>query len=711
MNTVIGQKYNRQLKLNGIFEEVATWYEENKDKSKYNTTLERNKTKGFELRQRDMENFIMQRKREYSKQTKEEAKLESAIKNNSGGLQNLISELIKDTDVQKMAQRILQMKKDRDSGLKSYIQNWGLTWIARAKQLFVGCLENIGTCLSIISFVVGTVSLLISYFLPTSAVATFVSKGSYLYQIVRTFIQGIFGWQQVFIREEAHKTLKKTYSAPTYAEMEKEKETWSGFANLWMKRITGRTVKVTTEEVITYTKVRELKSFLDLTLSVGIGLQPILGDEWTSLRALIQGAYYVSYASTALTFASAVGDCFKGNKSSCLSVAIRTTGLVLSGVLNSYMGDQEFDASSILALHIEGVFISEVFWFLAQKIVHKNIFPSLIGNERYIRLKRLSYVRTAVSVANLVNSAQKIIPIFTGDVLQDNKKMALLSAALLDRKIMNVWYSYAGDWHDVNLEQEKKKYDEKIENIRDAMKKVDKREDLIKECGNILNVQRKILDQNNYKITKERMDEFTRLSDSYQIAFCSGLFSFSYEECLQFEGKNLRDMDEKEQLKKILLFVSSYRILYGFLLKTIQVAITVIENTTKKDLDAMESRIRVTLDSLKRWTEQVSEEQEGGKPLKQSNSYKNLFSFVKDIISERHNIKNGDITSTKLEMEVERIKLSQKEALEKIELKTQQLQNDLTADVLDDLIATTEKYAPESDTLPVAIATPIKLKF
>lgn len=594
MNKVIGQKYDRQQKKDSIQKDVFAWYDVNRNRDKY-------KKEGAlrALFLQDLRNKIYNLQEQYDKPTKEEIRLEQAVRDNTGELATLLSTVVNNEDVKSIASQILDMKRRKDNGVKSMIQELFYKVISTAKTLFYGCLENIGTCLAIIATAVGAVSALVCYFLPPCGwVSTLLARNTFLYKSVVTFIQGLLGKQHAFavkqinwVREPVNKNIlleqeDELRNAPSWYQKGYnyvKKAIGDGGPNI--RYSAGNVVNdngvyknanyVGTELVKKESTVYQLKSFFDLVLMATVGIQPILGD-WQAISTVIDYAYAASLTITAGTAVYEGKSCLSGNSKDCVALGGRIMTYAVSKYFQSYLNPYNFSKSDILALHMEGKIITETFWLTMQQAAKYELFPSFIGKSRYKQLQFISSLRTAVALSNLVFSSMSLVPVMVDDWGKGYKQILGVEVMLMDSKIMDVVWGYYGNRINFNLEEEKDLYEQSTEDIQNAMRDAKTKKDLVIQCKNMFEKQQQLLDHASFDIMKQRLKAFDMVAKKFQIGYCN-TFSFSYQECLQYndgrETVNMKDIeDDDRKLALLLLYIDSYEQAYSYMISILDEA-------------------------------------------------------------------------------------------------------------------------------------------
>lgn len=738
INTVIGQKYDRHRRLSGIVQEGNAWYLKHRRDKKYFPEKEDKKKTKLDLRQRDFEVFMNNKLKEYNAPTPEEISLENAVRKNAGKLKELIEAIKNNGDIQTMVTRINSMKEQKEGGIFSAIKDLGPKIMALAKTLFEGCLENLGSCLSIIAVVASALVGLVCFFIPPCGwVATLITRSSTAYRLVKSFTQALFGWKSVYIESEQYKERVPTNQKLLTEQMKEEENarhgswiqrTWMSFAD-WSKKNSeqkeggilvapqrdkkfikdkdGNWIDanwVGTKEITKYRDVKKISSFIDTVLLFATGIEPILG-ETKSLRLVIKTAYLISYATAVGTVGKDLLSCVTGNTKACVSAGLRSVGFALSLWVNSYL-DQTFSKSEILALQMEGIFLSELFWFAAQQAAHHNLFPSMLGNDPYQQLRSVSYARTAVSFVNLFYSAQQLVPIYASDKLNDLQTMALISLQLMDRKVVNVMSSYQGNWLGLNLDEQKQKYEEKISEIRETVERLETKEAQRIKCLVMLEQQQKVLDIGNKDIIQEKVKGFHQISSQFQVGYCrSYVVSFAdASECLQFNNENLKDMTDKGRLARILLYVDNYIILYESLLKIARDGMRVDKEIAEKMRD-MDNKIYKRVEELRRWKKEIT-------PDKLGQPFENLFDFVKRDVQVRKDITSGDkVFIDPDEDTIKKVEELRRKTSNLIKQKIATLHDQVSLDMVDKVLNTIEQNEPPSAATSLADQSNYKLKF
>jgi hypothetical protein len=669
ITAVIGERYNRKAQLAGIPNEMMEWYEEHNSELKYQ--------KKPKMLMTDLQNNIRRKRREYSKPTKNERKIQKHVRENKLVLNDMILQLAENEDIRDLAYKIKDMHgKTQPDGIMTTIKNMGLKISAIVRSTWGLCLDSPGTCIAIVATIIAIIGGTICYFSP-GCNEYFTGMGDWLYEIQGTFMQAMFGWE--------FKITYTTYRVVKNEELELSKVPtyWQNFVNFSKKYFSGPRVGEQPGnmvkkrgEIVNALTLKKATSLIDIVMLASMGLEPILVDS-TSLKSLIDMAYYASAAVSAVKFARDATDCTRGDGSKCLSVFIRAIGFCASAYIKRHFEDVDFDKSTILALQIEGKIISETFWFLVEQAAGHNLFPSIIGNNKYEQLKNVARMRSCVSLMNLICSARHVLPVMAEDYAKGMEKMGALSGLILDVKMTDFTQAARGRLWLYDVEEEKNKLEEAEDIIREALDAVDNEDKLINTSLKLLKAQQKALDIAHIELLKQRVQAFNTICKRFTIGYCTNSDAFYYGgKCLLFDNETIKNMPEKGK-NVISLFVTEYLNLHGELLKQFMVAKDLVEIPTKiKDFGTEIDRV---IKDLETWTT-------AGKDLI-------LFNFVKEQIKTRAKYSNLEVESlVNIGTEIVKNDL--------IEEKIDELHDKLSLQVTDDLLKTAKA-------IPVVTAKPL----
>ena len=679
ITAVIGERYYRKAQLAGIPNEMMKWYEEQRSERKYQ--------KKPKMLMTDLQNQIIKKRQEYSKKTNDEIEIKKHVRENKLVLNDMILQLAENKDIRAFAYKIKDMHgKTQPDGIMTTIKNMGLKISAIVRSTWGLCLNSPGTCIAIVATIIAIIGGTICYFSP-GCNEYFTGMGDWLYELQGTFMQAMFGWE-FKITYTTYRVIKneelELSKAPTY---------WQNFVNFSKHYFSGPRVGVQPgnmvqkrEKIVNAMTLKKATSLIDIVMLASMGLEPILVDS-TSLKSLIDMAYYASATVSAVKFARDATDCTKGDGSKCLSVFIRAIGFCASAYIKRHFEDVDFDKSTILALQIEGKIISETFWFLVEQTAGHNLFPSIIGNNKYEQLKNVARMRSCVSLMNLICSARHVLPVMAEDYSAGMEKMGALSGLILDVKLTDFTQAARGRLWLYDVEEEKNKLEDAEDIIREALDAVDNEDKLINTSLKLLKAQQKALDIAHIELLKQRVQAFNTICKRFTIGYCTNTdVWYSGKKCLLFDNETVKYMPQKGK-KIIALFVTEYLNLHGELLKQFKVAKDLVEiPTTIKDFGKEIDRVIINLETWR---------SEGKDQLR--------FDFVEEQIKTRAKYSNLEVESL-------------------VNIGTEIVKNGLIEDKIDDLhkrlsLQVTGDLLKTVEALPIVAATPVdgmpeyKLKF
>lgn len=681
ITAVIGQRYDRKRKLAGIPNECMKWYEENSGKEKYR--------KKEWLLKNDLENQIIEKRQEYSEKTEEEIELQKHLEEHKITLNEMVLKLAGNEDIRAFAHQIREKYYNgQTGGIKDIISNMGLQITAYINTAYGLCLEGVGTCIAITASIIAILGGTLCYFSPGCS-QYFTGLGDWFYEIQGTFMQAMFGWE-FKITYTTYRVIKneelELSKAPTY---------WQKFVKFSKHYFSGPRVGEQPGnmvekrgEIVNALTLKKATSLIDIVMLASLGLEPILADT-ASLKNLIDGAYWLQAGVSAAKLGWDGIDCKNGDRSKCVTVFIRVMGYCLSAYIKRHFEDKDFDKSTILALQIEGKVISETFWFLMEQAAGHNLFPSIIGDNKYEQLKNVARMRTCVSLINLMCTVQNVLPVMAEDYGSGQDKMGALSGLIIDTKMTDFLGAYRGRMWLYDVEKEKRKLEATEDAIRKAVEAVDNKDELIKSSLEMLKHQQKVLDIAHIELLKQRIDSFNTICKRFTIGYCTNSDALYYgNKCLLFDNKTIKNMPQKGK-KIIALFVTEYLNLHRELLKQFKVAKDLME--IPKTLVDFGTEIEGIINDLEIWTEGEKDQI--------------LFDFVETQTKTRDKFYN---------LNVERLKNISKTIVKNglIEERIDELHDKLSLQVTEDLLQTVEAIA-----IPVVAATPVdgmpeyKLKF